>query len=92
MEGRGEAGEGVSAMITVTASNGSKGRGGSLEAACRDLIGGPRKMAVKLGRGMFIPVDEASPAQLRVSGAIWVNKDRGWHIAMLVDDVAEAVS
>lgn len=90
MEGRRE--EGVGAMITITASNGSKGRGGSLEAACRDLIGGPRKMAVKLGRGTFIPVEDASPAQLRVSGAIWVNKDRGWHIAMLVDDVAEAVS
>ena len=83
-------------MITITASNGSKGRGGSLEAACRDLIDGPQKMsvkmAVKLGRGTFIPVEEASPAQLRVSGAIWISKDRGWHIAMLVDDVAEAVS
>lgn len=90
MEGRRE--EGVGAMITITASNGSKGRGGSLEAACRDLIGGPRKMAVKLGRGTFVPVEEASAAQLRVSGAIWINKDRGWHVAMLVDDVAEAVS
>ena len=79
-------------MITITASNGSRGIGSSLESACHDLVGHSQKLAVKLGRGTFIPVGEASPAQLRVSGAIWVNKDRGWHIAMLVDDVAEAVS
>lgn len=79
-------------MITITASNGSRGTGSSLESACHDLVGHSQKLAVKLGRGTFIPVEKASPAQLRVSGAVWVSKDRSWKIAALVNDVTEAVS
>lgn len=79
-------------MITITASNGSRGIGSSVESACRDLVGHSQKMAVRVGRARWVPVEEATAAQVRHSGAIWINKDRGWHIAMLVDDVVEGVS
>ncbi len=77
-------------MITVVASNGSRGAGTTVAAACRALVGGPGKLAVKVGRATFIPIEEATLGQLRHSGAVWINRDRGWRIAALVDEVVES--
>lgn len=75
-------------MITITTLNGSKGRGETVEAACRDLVGDQRT-AVRLGRAEFIPVEEATVADLRASGAVWVSKDRSWRVGALLAEVAE---
>ena len=80
-------------MITITTNNGNKGRGETVAAACRALLGGPlspQRMAVRRGPGWFVPVEEASVDDVRRSGALWVNKDRSWKIAHLVNEVTEA--
>lgn len=76
-------------MITITTSNGRRVSGATIAAACRQMFGA-QKMAVKLGRAEFVPIEEASPAQLRASGAVWVSKDRTWRVGALVDDVTES--
>lgn len=78
-------------MITITTSNGSKGRGETVVEACRDLLGG-QHVRVKRGPGWFVPVEEASLDDVRRSGALWVNKDRSWKIAHLVDEVTESLA
>lgn len=78
-------------MITIVASNRSRGTGTSVASACRALVG-PGKLAVKVSRTRFVPIEEASVAELRHSGAIWINRDRRWHIAVLVDEVSEGVT
>ncbi|HEY9353038.1 MAG TPA: hypothetical protein VIP28_07310 [Nocardioides sp.] len=77
-------------MITITANNGTRGIGSTVESACRDLAGHSRKLAVRRGPGWFVPVEEASAEDVRRSGALWVNKDRSWKIAHLVNEVTEA--
>lgn len=76
-------------MITITTNNGSKGRGETVAAACRQLLGAQR-VTVRRGPGWFVPVEEASADDVRRSGALWVNKDRSWKIAHLVNEVTEA--
>lgn len=75
-------------MITITASNGTRGSGETVAAACRQMLGSQR-MAVIVGRATVIPIEEATVGDLRNSGAIYVSKDRFWRVGLLINEVAE---
>lgn len=76
-------------MITITTTNGRKGSGQTLADACRNLVGGPQALTVRIGRGKFQPVEEVSIDDVRRSGMLWASKDRSWHIVALVAEVTE---
>jgi hypothetical protein len=75
-------------MITIRTSNGSTGTGTTVAVACKALLDG-RDGAVKVRRGQFIPVENATPDDVRKSRALWRKKDRSWHVVALVDEVTE---
>lgn len=76
-------------MITITTSNGRKGSGATVASASHALVGGPQELYVKLGRGIFIPVEQASADDVRRSGMLWASKDRSRHVVALVSEVTE---
>lgn len=77
-------------MITITASNGSKGRGETVADASRQLLGDRVEVSVQAGRGWFIPIEEATTADVRRSRALWVKSARSWKVGLLVDKVTES--